>query len=354
MRTLDRYIAQAVVINGFLVMVVLLALFFFTTFVGEVGYAGQKQYNMSDIAIYCIKIMPRQTYELFPMIALLGAMLGLGALANSSELIVMRAAGVSVMRITLSVLKIGALFVFIVTAIGELYAPALEMDAKEARAKALGKTLSLSSKDGLWVKEGELFIQVERLLHQGDISHLKLYKLTKEGDVSTITEAVKANYMNDHWLLEDVTTTVFSKDGVSTTHQEVMQWYSELNPEVLGLVIVKPEHLSMVELYDYIGYLDSNGLDSNEYALSFWSRVLAPLGAAGMLMLAIPFVFGSLRAVSIGQRIMTGVLFGIGFYMFNNIFKRIGIVYDIPPFLSAAIPLLILFFIWYMLMKRVR
>jgi lipopolysaccharide export system permease protein len=354
MRTLDRYIGTAVAVNGFMVMVVLLALFLFTTFVGEAGYAGRNSYNYSDIAIYCLKIMPRQTYELFPMIALLGAMLGLGALANSSELIVMRAAGISVLRISGSVLKVGAIFVVLITIVGETYAPTLEFEAKEARAKAMGKTLSLSSRDGLWVKEGDLFIQVEKLLHQGDISHLTLYQLTESGEISTMTHAVKASYQENHWLLENVTITQFSDAGVAKSTLDEMSWKSELNPEVLGLVIVRPEHLSIRELFDYIGYLDANGLDAKPYALSLWSRILAPLGAAGMLLLAIPFVFGSLRSVSIGQRIMTGVLVGVGFYMFNNIFKRLGIIYDIPAFLSAAIPLVTLFVLWYLLMKRVR
>ncbi len=354
MRTLDRYIGTAVATNGLLVMTVLLALFFFTSFVGEVGYAGRNQYNYLDIAIYCIKIMPRQTYELFPMIALLGAMLGLGSLANSSELIVMRAAGISVIRITLSVLKVGAIFVVIITAIGEIYAPSLEQEAKEDRARAMGKTMSISAKDGLWVKEGDLFIQVEKLLHQGDISHLKLYKLNPNGEVSSLTTAEKASYNGRFWQLENVSQTEFTPIGVNTTRLNSMEWRSDLNPEVLGLVVVKPQHLSMLELYDYIGYLDANDLDSKPYALSLWSRLLAPIGAAGMLMLSIPFVFGSLRSVSIGQRIMSGVLIGIGFYMFNNIFKRIGIVYDIPAFVSAVIPLIALFMVWYFLMIRVR
>ena len=352
MNLLDRYIARMILLNSAMVMVVLMTLFFFSTFVAEVGSIGTHQYDFSSVIYFSTLLLPRQTYELFPMIALLGTMLGLGVLSSSSELTVMRAAGISIERVMLSVLKVGLIMVVAVTLLGELLAPRLELQARESRAHDLGKTLSHASKTGIWVKEGQQFIQIGRLLQSGLVLDLTLYEFDRNGQLLHITAAEEARFDQGHWRLYVVTTTRMLPRRVEVSQQATQIWATDLTPEVMGLVVVRPEHLSVIDLYEYVGYLDSNGLDSSAYAISFWNRLLAPLATAAMVLLAVPFVFGTNRGSGVGQRILVGVLLGIGFYLVNGIMRRIAQLYDIPPLLSALLPLLLLVIIFVLLRRR--
>ncbi|MBF0219930.1 MAG: LPS export ABC transporter permease LptG [Gammaproteobacteria bacterium] len=352
MRILERYIATAVLTSGLLVMTVLLALFFFVTYVGEVADVGKHHYSHWVILHYCLLLIPRNIHELFPMVTLLGTILGLGMLASSGELTAVRAAGVSIGRIGLSLVKISLLFIVLNLLVGELLAPQWEMQAKALRAVALGKRVAVTN-EGIWVREQRDFIQIERLLANGDLSGLLVFRLNEEGKLATIIEATHARFIDPQWQLREVRLTHFNRTQVVVEELPEMLAHSELRPALLGMVKLAPEHLSLQALLDYIGFMQQNQLDARAYELSFWKRVLSPLTIIGMLLLATPFVFGSLREVSIGQRIMVGSLVGIGFYLFSGIFSQFVLIYQIPPFISAIAPLLLIFMLWSLLIRRV-
>lgn len=353
MKLLDRYIGRTVAGHILVVLGVLLSIYFFSTLVGDSGYIGQGRYSFVMALAYSLLLIPRQIYELFPLVALIGCMLGLGALANTSELTVMRAAGVSVRRIIYAVLKVGVALVIAVTLIGETVAPQLEKFAHIERAKLLQRNLSVNTQDGLWVRDGQLFINVKKILPGGDISDITLYRYDEAMQLQAITTAVQGRYRDDHWELNQVERSTVSMDGMTRERLESLNWETALNPGMIDLVEIPHEKLSLWDLYGYIDYLHENGLNARPYEQSFWRRVMAPISTAGMLLLAIPFIFGSLRSVGVGQRVTVGGLLGITFYLFNGIFSRVGIVYDLPPLLSSLLPTVLVFSVWWLLMRRV-
>lgn len=353
MRLLDRYIGRTVAASTGVVMAVLLAMYFFSSFVGELDYVGQGKYTFILAVQYSLLLLPRQLYELFPLTALLGAILGLGALASSSELTVIRAAGVSVRRVILSVFKVGLLMVLLVIVVGELVSPPLEKFARIERAKALAANISVNTEDGFWVREGNTFINIRRLLPGGVASNISLYRFDDAHRLESLIWARKGRYSEKGWELERVRISHISEEGVRIERRKRLPWKTTLTPEVIDIVAMPPENLSIWDLYGYVKYLWENGLDARRYELALWMRAMAPFATAGMVLLAVPFVFGSLRSVGIGQRITVGGLLGIGFYLFNGVFSRIGIVYDIPPLLSAVLPTFLLYIFWMVLMRRV-
>ncbi|MBF0470204.1 MAG: LPS export ABC transporter permease LptG [Gammaproteobacteria bacterium] len=349
---LERYIARSVLLSGLLVMTILLVLFFFSTFVVEIGDVGKHHYTHLVVIQYCLLLLPRNAYELFPMVTLLGTILGLGLLAGSGELTAIRAAGISVVRIGLAVVKVGLIFILLNLLIGEFLAPQLEMEAKQMRAVALGKRLAVTDR-GIWIREREDFIHIRRLLHDGGISEVRVFQVLESGELARIIEAERGEFNGEQWRLEQVRETRFGTMGVTTEHYPELEWYSDLRPDLMGMVKISPEHLSLKELFAYSSYLEQNSLDASPYQLSLWKRLLSPLTIIGMLLLATPFVFGSLRQVGIGQRIMVGSLFGIAFYLFSGIFSRVGLIYDLSPLVSAATPVIVLYMVWYWLSRRV-
>lgn len=354
MKILDRYIGRTVLSHTLVVMVVLVSMYFFSTLVDEMDYVGKGRYTMAVALQYGLMLLPRQAYELFPMVALLGSMLGLGTLASSHELTVIRAAGVSVRRIMLAVMKMALLLMLVVALVGEFMAPALEQKARIVRASAMTNNVSLNVKEGLWARDGNTFIHIERLLPDGLATGVALYVFDEQRRLQEMIRVAQAKYQPDGWRLHTVSKSRIGEQGVTTEHLPDQLWPTSLTPEVINVAVLPADKLAIWELVGYISYTRANGLDARIYELSLWTRIIAPLATGGMMLLAVPFIFGSLRSTGIGLRITVGGLLGIGFYLFNGVFGRVALVYDLSPALSAVIPTVLVYALWWMMMRRVQ
>jgi lipopolysaccharide export system permease protein len=354
MKILDRYIGRTVLSHTLVVMLVLLSMYFFSTLVDELDYVGQGRYTTLVALQYGLMLLPRQAYELFPMVALLGGMLGLGTLASSNELTVIRAAGVSVRRIMLAVMKMALLLMLAVALIGEMAAPRLEQLARVVRAQALSQNVSLNVKEGLWARDGDTYINIRRLLPGGLAHDVSLYIFDTGLRLREMVRAKEAVYRDGGWVLRKAARSRIDAAGVQSSRVEEQRWNTSLTPEVINVAALPPDKLAIWELTGYVGYTRDNNLDASVYELALWTRLLAPLATGGMMLLAVPFIFGSLRSVGIGLRITVGGLLGIGFYLFNGVFGRIALVYDLSPMLSAVIPTLMVYALWWGLMRRVQ
>lgn len=341
MYILDRYLGKSILIGVFSVLIVLLVLDALVGFAGQSHVIGKAGYTMWHALAYVMLRMPQQIYELFPMIALLGTMLGLGGLANSSELIVIRAAGVSMWQFIISISKTAFLVMLLAVFIGEVVAPPAVQYAKLQRVKALSQQITLNTDYGLWVRDGDSYVNVKRVETDGSLTGITLYTFNELNQLKSLTKAAKANYDGDNWFLSKVRKTSFTKQGVSVINNKKLKWMTLLSPNLVSVVSVSPENLAVWKLYDYIDYLEENGLDSSMYKLSFWTKVFMPLTIGTMILIAIPFIMGSLRHAGVGQRILIGFLGGLTFYLVNRLSGQMGVVYGIPAILSAGLPTLV-------------
>jgi len=352
MRLVQRYLGQALFSHIAMVLMVLLALYFFTTLMSEMGMVGRGEYRAGDALVYSLSLLPRQAYELFPLVALVGSILGIGSLASSNELTVLRAAGVSVNRMTLMVMKTGLLIVLLVVVMGETVAPYLEKQAQHQRLAKLALGLSVNTSDGLWARDGGDFLNISALFPGGFASDIRRYRFDGLQLVG-IDSAHMGRYEDNVWVVGPVVKTQFQENRVTTQRVEKERWSSTLTPDIVGVASLTPENLALWELFDFVDYLQENGLASERYETAMWMRLFSPLATAGMILLALPFVFGPLRTVTIGQRVMVGSLVGILFYLMNGVFSRLGILFDVEPVVSAGAPILLVFSLWLYLMRRV-
>lgn len=341
MKILDRYIGKAVLGGVVAVLFVLLILDTLVGFAGQSHVIGQADYTMWHALAYVLLRMPQQIYELFPMITLLGTMLGLGALANNSELIVIRAAGVSMWQLIMSISKTAFVIMLLAIFIGEVVAPPAIQYAKLQRVKALSRQITLNTDYGLWVRDGASYVNVHRVETNGTLTGITLYTFDELNKLTGLTKAAKAKYDGKNWFMTRVTETVFTKDGIKVKKIDKQQWQTLLSPNLVNVVSVTPENLASWKLISYIDYLEENGLDSSTYKLSFWTKVFMPITIATMILIAMPFVMGSLRHAGVGQRILIGFLGGLVFYLVNRLSGQMGIVYGLPPILSAGLPTLL-------------
>ncbi len=354
MKKLNIYIGKTVFASIALVLLILVGLFTFFSFVDEIDDIGKQDYGVWLAIQYVLLEVPRHVYDLFPTAALLGSLLGLGVLANNSELTVMRAAGISMLKIATSALRVGLILTVIVMFIGEYVATQSEQYAKNLRSLAQtgGNYISFNQDYGFWARDGHNFINIKAILPTNGFGEINLYQFDAQFRLHTHLYAKEAYYENEEWLLKDVQKDYITDKKITRELLPEQVWNASLNPELIKIVVLKPNKLSSIELYKYVRYLEDNGQRTIDYELAFWNRLTYPLICIAMIFLAMPVVFGSLRTVPIGQRILIGAFIGIVFYMVNQIMLRVGLVYEISPIFVVLVPPLLFLTIAIILMQR--
>ncbi|KJK18490.1 LPS export ABC transporter permease LptG [Pseudomonas sp. NPDC087612] len=334
---LDSYIGKSVLMAILAVLGIILGLASLFAFIDEMGDITDT-YTLMDAGNFVLLTAPRRLYDMLPMAALIGCLIGLGSLASSSELTIMRAAGVSIGRIVWAVMKPMLVLMLAGILIGEYLAPVTENKAQADRSLAQGGGEAQSSKRGMWHRQGDEFVHINSVQPNGLLYGVTRYRFDNERHMQTSSFARRAQYKEDHWLLSDVTTTYFRGDHTEVIKTPEERWDVSVTPQLLNTVVVAPESLSITGLWDYIHYLSDQGLNNARYWLAFWTKVLQPMVTAALVLMAISFIFGPLRSVTLGQRVFTGVLVGFVFRIAQDLLGPSSQVFGFPPLLAVVLP----------------
>ena len=360
MNILDRYIGQAVISGVALVLMIFVILYEIFAFVGEVNNIGWADYTVWAAIQYSLFLIPQHIYELFPLSMLLGTMLGLGRLANSNELVVIRMAGISLLRIVGSIMKTATMLMVLAILIGEGVGPPLHKYANEQRIKALKLQVNMNTEYGMWARDSSTYINVKRVEADGRLLGIFLYQFADDNTIQRQIQAEEAVYDGEQWLLKSVKETVYKDDSFSIKIIKEMKWKSLLDLDTVKIIGVPGDLLSIWmlipiwELTDYIDYLKGNDLEYTKYELVFWTKLFGPFSILAMVLLAVPFVFGSVRHISIGKQILLGFLVGLTFNVASRLMGQMGVVYGMPPMMSAMLPILVVLSITLWSYKRIR
>lgn len=338
-KVLTGYIVREILKSSFVAVLLLLTLFNLFTFSDELKDLGKGSYDLKEIFYYLALTSPTVFYELMPASALLGSLFILGAMGNNRELIAMRAAGLSIFGIIRAVMLAGAILVLISILVGEFVAPVAERAARVIKVTAQNEQVVMNVKYGLWLREGRKFINVRKIQDDGSLADISIYELDEQRHLRYSTHAEKAVFQGDQqWKLERIKQSAVSIQQMAATSQNEQLWQSSIAPDLLEIVVVSPNNLSMYDLAMYIDFLKDNHQKSHEFELAFWGRVVNPLVVLIMLLVSAPFVIGVTRGVSVGGRMMIGVVIGMGFNIIDKIVGHIGLIYDLYPPLMAVVP----------------
>lgn len=391
MRKINRYIAQSVIGAVSMVLLVIMALLIIAAVVDEVG-SIRGNYNWLEMLKYVGLTMPRRLYEILPFACLIGCLIGLGILANSSELVIMRAAGVSVKRITWMVMKPLFWFILLGVFIGEFVTPYTHQVAESGRAIALAKPSAEARKGSMWNREGNEFMRFNAVLPNGILYGVTRYKFDAERNLLEASTSKQAIYQQGYWQEEDVAVTYFERttDAVvrlaenepvteqisekineqlseqvsdQLSEQTIVprsetlssrRWDTPLSPGLLNILVAEPEALSLRSLSYYINYLKEQNLISSDYNLAFWQKLFQPLATASLVLIAISFIFGPLREVTMGQRIFTGVVFGVAFRLTQDLLGPSSVVFGFAPVIAVLLPIVFCLLLGIYLLNRTR
>ncbi|MBI0028678.1 LPS export ABC transporter permease LptG [Gilliamella sp. B14448G11] len=348
---LDRYIGKTIISTIGISLFLLISLSGIIRFIDQLRRI-KVDYDAFAVGIYSLLMAPKDLEVFFPMAALLGALIGLGLLASRSELIVMETAGFSRFKIALAVMKTALPLVLITMAIGEWVAPVSEQTARNMRSEKLYGSSLMAQQGSLWAKDGNDYIYIGHINSDSSISNIDIYSVDNNKLLS-ITHADNGIFKDNVWTLSQIEKSDLTQiDKIQTSNILSMEWKTNITPDKLSVVAFDPDSLSASGLYKYSQYLKSSGQDTRNYDLLFWKKLIKPLSVAVMMLLALSFIFGPLRSVSMGVRVIIGISFGFIFYIADNLFAQASIVIGIYPIIGSMLTSIVFLLISYILFKR--
>lgn len=351
MRRLDRYIGSTVFLAIVAVLGVITCLALLFAFIDELNDVDGA-YTIWGAASYVGLTAPQRIYDMLPMAALIGCLVGLGSLASHSELTIIRAAGVSIRRIVWAVMKPMLVLMLIGLMVGEYVAPWASSMAQANRSLAQSIGKAQSSKHGLWHRQGAEYIHINAVQPGGKLMGVTRYEFDDEKRLVRSSFAQQALYQDGYWQLEDVVYTDLQARSTSISQANSERWDVELSPQLLNTVVMDPDALPISGLWRYAHYLNEQGLNASRYWLAFWGKVLQPLVTAALVLMAISFVFGPLRSVTLGQRVFTGVVVGFVFRIAQDLLGPSSLVFGFAPIVAVLLPALICMVCGFWLLRR--
>lgn len=339
MKVYERHLAREIYGDTLLVLAAFLALFGFFDLIHELESVGKGGYEFHHALSFVALTLPGRAYEILPIAVLIGTLYALTLLARHSEITVLRASGLATRELLLTLAKIGSLFVVATFLIGEFVAPQTERMAQQMQLTAKSKLVGQEFRSGLWVKDGHSFINVREVLPDASLRGVRVYAFDESYRLRSISEAEQGSYMpSGHWQLSNVAHTFFEDERARVSREGQLEWRSALNPDILSVLLVVPERMSLVNLFQYIRHLSDNQQKTQRYEIALWKKLVYPLATLVMMALALPFAYAHDRMAVVSVKVFIGVMLGIFFHMLNGMFSHLGVINSWTPLISAVTP----------------
>ena len=355
MNTLDRYLYRTVLLYTLMAMAVLLALGALILFISQQSDIGVGSYSAADAFLFTLLNLPQTAFELLPIGAMIGALMGLGNLAAGSELVVTRASGVSVWRIAWPVGLAGATLALIMLGIGEYAAPSMAQFAKREKTVLKFADVSFAGTSSAWVKDGNRILRVQTGEVDRAFGGVSVFELDGPTRLLSIQRAARIEVADPgRWSLHNVATSRFEKDKIEGDTVSELTLRSTVNREFLGLAATDPQMLTLHGLASYIDHLRRNSLETAVYEIGYWSRIARVFAVIIVTLLALPFVFGPLRTTGAGARTVVGALLGVAFFLVERTVENGGQLFNFNPVLVGWLPTAVVGFCTLVAISRTR
>jgi lipopolysaccharide export system permease protein len=356
-KLVDRYVGRAALVGVLGVWAGLTLLVSMFTFLDELG--GSEGASLVEILTYVLLKSANGAYIVFPVAALLGAMIGVGGLAAGNELVAFRTAGASRLRLSGSVL--GAVFILslAVMVIGEFVMPPAEQRAQSLEDTRLDASQGGSGGRNIWIRDGADFINIGRsvVYSNEEVTDVTLhdvvrYRFDEEARLAGVERAATAIHDGERWQLTDNTRVAIAADGVERDFSAGEPWVVNFEPELLTKSLVRPRYMSVRDILDQVNYLQQNGLDSRAYTSVLWSKVLLPFTVLALVLAGMPFLFGSSRTQNFGVRLFVGMSLGGAYMIVGKTMQNFSEAYNLPSILGAGLPALALATVVILILRR--
>ena len=344
MSLIDRYIILQLFKAWLLVLAIITAVVGILAFVDELERV-EDQYSVVDALQFIILTMPQRSLDLAPVITLLGTLIALATLSKHSELIAIRAAGISMLRLLRTIALPTFLLIVTLELVAEYVAAPLYQKAELGRGTVTAGNTNFLKDKGLWLNKGRRFINIREVHPNQGMFGVDLYEFNENGQLILAINADHANILNNSgWRLSDVDYKELVDGRLVSDHRENLDIDAWLSQDELSLVSLSNASMPLSILYRYTQYLKAAGQESDRLELMFWQKAATPFAAGAMVFLAVPIGAwsGSYRNSSFGFRITLGAISGIIFYLGTQIIYATGLLLGLDAIVIVLIPIFII------------
>jgi lipopolysaccharide export system permease protein len=323
------------------------------TYLGELG-SLKPNYTAWQAFLYVMWGAPRYLYEILPVAALIGSVLGLGALASNSELIVMRSVGISLWRIVGWVMRAALLLIVLSFVLSEWVIP--YTNEKAQNIKTQRSVAAMGEVKGYWSREGQRFIYIDYANSQGQLRNIQTIDFDQDYRLQSFVIAQQGQFLKEgEWALKQShQVDLLAQGNAIKTNHDQQTLALALQPKYVHMVTLDPEDLSPSQLVSFMGYMREYSQVPKTYELAFWQKVSSPLGLITLVLLACSFIFGPLRQQSMGFRLVIALFTGLGFFYLQDFLGYASLVYAPSPAWFVLIPILLMFGVGSYLLYRAR
>ena len=343
MKIKDRYIANTLLTYSIVVLLVWLSIYSFFNFLAELNTVGTVNYTILEAFKYIVLQLPEVAYDQVSPVILLGCVLGMGHLATTGQLIILRASGISILKITWLTLKNAIIFLIFLTLIGELVAPTLTTYAKNERSKALGQNSLSSSQDGFWIRDGDNFINVKNNVDGRVFNDITVIEVNNESnEIERVVNSKSAIFDGQNINMES--TNIFSInssnlfDDIALKERNLYKKWVAFDQDLIDSLEKEPKDLSTFTILKQIQFLTDNKLRAEVFEVELYKRLVKPITLIAMILLAMLFIFGSTRDATLGRKIFFGVAIGLSFELISRIGGAMALSFDLNPLLTTFVP----------------
>lgn len=344
MRLLNRYVIRQLTISTLYTLLALLSLYAFFDVMGEVSRVGKGHYTTLAMLQYVLLLVPSHAYELMPLAVLVGALVCLSQMVNHSELVVIKTSGISLASIIGMLLQFGLIFAVLTVLIGEFVIPSSGPYAEQFRLNARQKTVS-SGKSGIWLKQGQDIINVADMLPDGTLKNIHIYRHDAQFHLTETLHADKATLnlnaqegQSSPWHMKNVMQTKLLAEHTQISHTQQLDWPVSINQQLLNVLLIEPEQMSINELSTYIEHLKSNHQQTKRYELAWWRKLAYPLACLVMALVALAFTPQQGRRGNMGLKLFAGICLGLCFHYAGRLFGFTSQLYGVPVVIAAFLP----------------
>ena len=333
-------------------LLLLLQLLF--SYIAELGEL-KDGYTAFNALIYTLWQAPQFLYEILPIAGLMGAVIGLGSLASSSELIIMRSVGVSLWRMVGWVLSPALLLVVFSFALSQWLLPYSNEQARMIQ-KQSGKSAKIGEVYGYWTREGNRYIYVSYANSMGQLKQVQVIDLNEKYRITQTLSAQTGEFSaNQQWTLDQVNQVQIQPDGSAVLKRyPSTQMQLALQPRFVQIVTVAPEDLAPSQLVEYMRYLADYAQVPKPYLLALWQKIAAPFALISLVVIACSFIFGPLRQQSVGFRLVIALFIGLGFRYLQDFLSYASLVYSPSPGWFVMLPIIACFGLGMYLLNRAK
>lgn len=343
MTQLDRYIEIGTLKVFLIVVAALSGLFSLLTFVEQLSYVGQGHYHLIDALVYVLLTWPARLLQAAPVSMLLACLLALGGLAANSELTAMRALGISELRIAGSLLKIAVPILVILFLMAEFVIPPAQQFAEVQRTSKLSSTAPVLGGDSFWAQTNNQFLNVQHFGYGNTPKDIDIYDFSQDGALTRFIHADEAVIRPDGtWLLTGVVNKQIEASQFKTQYLDSLTWHSFLPLQQAELLVLPPDSMPPIGLYRYVRSLQRRHQPSARYEQELWAKASIPISMVAMVLIAIPFAFGSPRSQSTGRQVTVGAAIGMVFTLLQQILGHVDLLLNLNPALAELTPSLLL------------